>query len=198
MALTRKFLSAKGIEDEDVISAIIAAHRETVDGLKDTIDELKKFEEDAKRLKDVEKELSDLKEKGGDWEAKYQKEHDDFDAYKKNVENTKVREAKEKAYKAILVDAGIPEKHHAKIIKYSDVDALELDEEGNAKNAKEILKSVKEEWADHAETTQKSGAETFTPPQGDGKPAYDTSRATALVSRYNAERYGATPKKEGN
>lgn len=198
MALTRKFLSAKGIEDEDVISSIIAAHRETVDSLKDTIDELKKFEEDAKKLKDVQKELDDLKAKGGDWEVKYQKEHDDFEAYKKNMENEKVRKAKEDAYKEILKDAGIPEKHFAKIIKYSDVDAMELDDGGKIKTAKEVLKSVKEEWSDHITTTSKTGADTMTPPQGDQKPAYDTSRAKALVSQYTTERYGAQPKKEGN
>lgn len=198
MGLTRKFLSSKGIEDEEVQSAIIAAHRETIDGLKDTIDELKKYEEDSKRLKDVEKELNDLKEKGGDWEAKYQKEHSEFDAYKKNIENEKVRKSKEDAFKEILKDAGIPEKHFAKIVKYSDIDAMELDGEGKIKTANELLKSVKEEWSDHITNTSKSGVDTFTPPQGDQKPTYDTSRAKALVSQFTTERYGATPKKEGN
>ena len=45
MALTRKFLSALGIE-EDKVDEIIKAHTETVDALKEQRDELKADAED--------------------------------------------------------------------------------------------------------------------------------------------------------
>ena len=57
MALTRKYLSALGIEAEK-IDEIISAHTETVDGLKD---EIAKYKGDAEKLPAVQKELDELK-----------------------------------------------------------------------------------------------------------------------------------------
>ena len=57
MALSRKFLSALGIE-ADKIDEIINAHTETVDGLKD---ELSKAKTEAGKLPAIRKELEDLK-----------------------------------------------------------------------------------------------------------------------------------------
>lgn len=168
MALTRKFLAAKGLE-ADVIEDIIQAHTETVNGLKDEIDNYKKYKEDADKLTEVEKELSTLKAEaaknsGKDYDA-LKKEYDEF---KQSIENAKVKDAKVAAYKEILKDAGIPEKHFAKILKYSDVDSVELDAEGKIKTAKEIMDSIKEEWADHIEKSTKKGAETSKPPKNTG------------------------------
>ena len=53
MALTRKYLTALGIESEK-IDEIISAHTETVDGLKE---QLRQFEADAKKLPEVQAEL---------------------------------------------------------------------------------------------------------------------------------------------
>ena len=47
MALTRKFLASKGI-DEDVAEEIVKAHLETVSGLKDELEQYKKMEDFAK------------------------------------------------------------------------------------------------------------------------------------------------------
>lgn len=201
MALTRKFLASKGIE-ADVIDEIIAAHTETVSALKDEVDKLEKYKHDSAKLKEVQKELDELKSKQGETEdadsklAALQKE---FDDYKADIERKQTREAKETAYKEILKDAGIPEKHFAKILKYSDVDGIELTKEGKAKSASEILKTVKEEWSDHVETTETVGAKTSTPPtDGKGEQKYDTSAALKRVAQFNAERYGTVAeKKEG-
>ena len=72
MALTRSMLKGMGLTEEQV-GAIIDAHTETVDGLKD---KLKTAEADASKLKAVQKELDDLKaDKGDDYKSKYDKEH---------------------------------------------------------------------------------------------------------------------------
>ena len=60
MSLTRKWLASKGIE-ADVIDEIIAAHTETISGLKDSLDEAKKYEAKAKQYDEAKKELDDLK-----------------------------------------------------------------------------------------------------------------------------------------
>ena len=97
MALTRKSLKAMGLTDEQVDS-IVEMHTETVDGLKD---KLKTAEEKANKLDDVQKELDGLKANtGDDWKSKYEKEHTDFETYKKNVTAKETKAAKEKAVKA--------------------------------------------------------------------------------------------------
>ena len=170
MALSRKWLATLGV-DEDVIDKIVVAHGETVSGLKDEIAELEKYKSDAEKLKAVNKELSDLKAKVAEDSnkdqdyAKLKKEYEDFKA---SVENAKVHDAKVAAYKDILKDAGIPEKHFAKIIKYSDVDGIEFDAEGKVTKAKEIMDAIKEEWSDHIEKSAKKSAETAKPPKSTG------------------------------
>lgn len=181
MALSRKFLTAMGIGAEQ-IEQIIEAHTETVTGLKQQItdlgEELSKAKEtntaDSGRLKDVQKELDTLKAQvAKDEKAREGKDYDalkqEFEDYKAEVKRKAERAAKEEAYKSILKDAGIPERHFAKILKYSDVDGVELDDKGEITTRKEILKAVKDEWGDHITTEEKQGAESHNPPAG-GKP----------------------------
>lgn len=166
MSLTRRFLASKGIE-ADVIEEIITAHTETVNGLKDKLDEAEKYKAKAEQYDEAKKELDALKDevtKNGDYEA-LKKE---FDNYKADVEAKAARSKKEEAYKEILKDAGIPEKHYAKILKYSDVDGVEIGKDGKIKTAKELLESIKEEWGDHIETKFQSGVKTPTPPGSTG------------------------------
>lgn len=177
MALTRKQLSAMGIEAEK-IEQIIEAHTETVSGLKDEISKLEGQLADAKteagKLTGVQKDFDALKAQvAADEKAREGKDYDalkkEFDDYKAEVKRKAERTAKEDAYKAILKDAGIPERHFAKILKYSDVDGIELDDKGEAKTKKDILKAVKEEWSDHITTEETQGAEVQHPLTG-GKP----------------------------
>jgi len=172
MALTRKMLSAMEI-DSDKISQIIDGHAETVTALQDEIDKAKaetnKWKAEAEKLSGVQKELNDLKATvAADAKSREGKDYDklkkEYDDYKAEVQKQAVRASKEAAYKEILKDAGIPEKHFAKILKYSDVDGVELDDKGKITTAKEILKSIKEEWGDHIQKTETQGAGTATPP----------------------------------
>lgn len=166
--LTRKFLASKGLE-ADVIDEIIAAHTDTVNALKDKIDDYEKFKKDSEELKTVKAELEALKDDAAKNSGKdYEKLKAEFEAYKTEVENKAVREKKEAAFKDILKDAGIPEKHFAKIIKYSDIDALELDDKGKITTAKDVLKAIKEEWSDHIPTDSKKGAGVDNPPGNTG------------------------------
>lgn len=168
MALTRSFLASKGIE-ASVIEEIITKHTETVSGLKDDLDKANAYKAKAEKLDSVEKELNDLKaevaKNGG---KSYEALKKEFDDYKAEVAKKETRSLKEAAYKEVLKDAGIPEKHWAKILKYSDVDEVELDDKGQLKTKADILKSVKEEWSDHIEKKGQSGANTSTPPAGNG------------------------------
>lgn len=170
MALTRRMLSAMGIE-EDKADEIIKAHTETVDALKEQAEgnktdaaELEKLKEQVKSLK------ADLAEADkSDWEKKYNDLKNEYDGYKTEVENKATHSAKEAAYKQLLLDAGISEKRIATILKVSDIDGVELDKEGKIKSADKLTDSIKEEWADFIVTEHKEGAETSKPPASEGK-----------------------------
>lgn len=166
-AKVKEILSEAGADAEkiaDAVEKIISGHVATIDALKEERDS---YKEQAEKMPDLQKELDGLKKDAADGKD-YQTLKQEFEDYKKQVEAEKVRGAKEEAYKQILKDAGIPERHFAKILRYSDVDGMELDEEGKAKNAKELMKSIKEEWGDHIETTKTEGAKTPNPPGGTG------------------------------
>ena len=89
-----------------------------------------------------------------------------------------------------MKDAGVPEKHYAKIIRYSDIDTLELDDKGKIKTAKDVLKSIKDEWGDHVETVTEIGAGTAKPPVSDDSKEY-RSKADIMKIKDSAERQAA-------
>ncbi len=164
MALTRRMLKAMGIEDEK-IDQIIDAHTETVDALKDERDG---YKDDAAKLATVQKELDDLKKDGGDWQKKYEKEHADFEAYKTDITEKETKTAKESAYRALLKESGVSEKRIDAIVKITDVDAIELDNDGKIKDSAAKMEHIKAEYADFIETTTTKGANTAKPPVNGG------------------------------
>lgn len=160
MALTRKSLKAMGLTDEQVDS-IIEMHTDTVDGLKNDIS---KYKADAEKLPGVQKELDDLKAKGDDgYKEKYEKEHKAFEDFKTEQSNKEAHAAKEKAYRDLLIAAGISEKRVDSVLKVSDIDNVEL-EDGKIKGADELSKTIKTEWADFIISTETRGANTHNPP----------------------------------
>lgn len=173
MALSRKFLAALGVEAEKV-DEIITAHTETVDALKEERD---KYKADAEALPAVQKELADLKDatekagaSGNAYKVKYEAIKEEFDQYKADVEAKATRENKEKVYRDLLKEAGISEKRIDAVLKVSGdvIDNLDLDDDGKAKNAKDLVKSIADEWSDFVVKEGKKGAETSTPPGNAG------------------------------
>ena len=166
MALTRKFLAALGI-DADKVDEIIDAHTESINALKEQRDE---YKADAEKLPAVQKELDELKENNGDgYEAKYKELKKEYDDYKAEVAEKELKAKKESAYREILKDAGIGENHIAKVLKYTDWATVELEDDGKIKEAKNHIKSIKEEWPELIVTTSQKGADTHNPPEGSGK-----------------------------
>lgn len=169
MALTRKFLSALGI-DEEKAEQIIQAHVDTVDPIKSERD---KYKAEAEKVPALTEELKTLKEKAEGEDPykekfeKLQKEHNDFKA---EVEAKATTEKKETAFKAMLKDIGIPEKRIDSVMRVAfDGDKIELDDGGKVKEGDKLKESLKTEWADFIPTTKKEGANTATPPANTGK-----------------------------
>ena len=128
MSLTRKLLKGMGLTDEQV-DTIIEAHTDTVDGLKADIS---KYKGDAEKLPNVQKELDDLKAAGdGGFKEKFEKEHSDFENFKKTIQEKETKAAKESAAKAFFESKGITGNSLEIAMRGSsaEIAALELDGE---------------------------------------------------------------------
>ena len=191
MALTRKFLSALGIEAEK-IDEIIDAHTDTVNALKEERD---KYKASHEALQGVQKELDDLKkaaEQNG--ENPYKQQYDDlkkeYDDYKADVDARELAAKKKDAYSALLKKAGVSEKRIGAIVKVSQIDDVELDKDGKIKDADDLEKKLKEEWKDFIVTEETHGAETKTPPEGAGGGSNTPSRAAQVAQKHYEAVYG--------
>ena len=167
MALTRKFLSALGIE-EAKIDEIISAHADTVNALKEQRDG---YKADADKLPTVQRELDDLKasQSGDDpYKEKYENKAREFDEYKKSVEAKELKRSKSAAYKQVLKE--LKASHVDAILKasQSELEKIELDENGKIKDVDKLKESIKKEWADFIVEEGQQGANTATPPASEG------------------------------
>lgn len=102
------------------------------------------------------------------WKTKYDALKDDFEAYKKDITAKESKAARSNAYKELLKQAGVSEKRLDAVLKVSDIDSLEMGEDGKFKDSDKILEGIKNEWADFITTTETKGAETSTPPSNNG------------------------------
>lgn len=178
MALTRKGLLAAGLT-ENQVDFVMEGHTETVDGLKEERD---RYKADAEKLPGVQKELDDLKGKGDDgYKEKYESEHKAFEDYKKTVDAEKTTAAKEKALETALKKIGIADKRIATVAKMARadglLDALELDENGAAKDAAKFETSLKDGYGEFVVTTSTQGANTPNPPANNGGSGSITAEA---------------------
>lgn len=173
MGITRKMLKAMELDD-DKISQIIDAHQSTIDEIATERDKYKadaeKYKAEADRLGSVEKELvkanAKLEEANGVSE-KYKALQDEFNTYKDDVKAKATHALKEKAYRALLAEAGISDKRFDSIIRVTDLDSVDIDKDGNVKDKKPIVEGIKSEWADFIQTQGTQGAKTATPPAND-------------------------------
>lgn len=166
MALTRKFLVALDI-DKEKIEEIIEAHSETVEALKAERDG---YKADADALSGVKSELAEANkkiaeyEKAKDYKADYDSLKDEFDKFKAGVDKEKTDNLKSAAYKKLLKEVGISEKHIDAVARLQSLDELTLDKDGNIEKADEVKKARQEEFSEFMVKDGKEGAGTATPP----------------------------------
>ena len=196
MALTRKMLKAMGIEEEK-IEQIIEEHAETVNALKQQRDQ---YKVDAEKLPGVQKELDEYKEaaeKDGEnpYKAKYEDLQQQFDDYKADVTAKETKAKKTAAYRKLLKDAKVSEKRLDSILKLSPVDDIELDDNGEIKDAADVKKKIEEEWSDFIVTEETHGADSNNPPGGSGgrqgAGGGSKSRAAMIQQQYQNSLYGS-------
>lgn len=165
MSITRKMLKGMGLTEEQV-DTIIEEHTSVTDALKE---KAQKYESTAQKLATVEKELNDLKAGGSDWEDRYNKEHDAFEAYKKDIESKTEQESIKTAYKALLKDQNVSEKRIDTILKLTDFSEMKLTKDGKIANEEKVIEKIKEDWSDLITKESEKGADVSTPPNGGGQ-----------------------------
>ena len=199
MSLTRKFLSAMGIED-DKAEQIINAHLETVNPLKQERDDYKekseKYGDIQKELKTATDKLADYESKGDSWKVKYdalsedkKKLQKDFDDYKNDVASKALLAKKKDAYRNLLKEAGVSEKRLDAVMRLSDFD-FELGEDGAVQNKEALLEGIKKDWSDYIGTPSVQGADVSTPPAGNGKGDFPNTRAAQVAKAHYERIYG--------
>lgn len=195
MALTRKMLKAMGIE-EDKIDQIIDAHTETTEALKSERDSYKEkcdsYKENADKLEEVQSELNKLKKevKDNDWKGKYDKEHESFEAYKKDVEDKKTLDTVKSAYKKLLSECKVGEKQIDSIMRVTDFKDMKVGEDGNLENADKLKEGINDTWSGFITTTGTKGTDVQTPPDNNGANGGQSSRAAELAAKYHDNLYG--------
>lgn len=174
MALTRRFLSALGIEAEK-IDEIINAHAETVDALKAERDEFKEKAENYDKAKaDLDKaneKIEDLEKDGGKdsaYKVKYDALKEEFEEYKNGIEAENTKASKTKAYKELLKEIGISEKRIDTVARVADFDKIELNKDGSIKKADELKETLSKEWEDFIVQEHVEGADVNNPPKNKG------------------------------
>lgn len=197
MSLTRAMLKGMGLTDEQV-SAIIEEHTSVTDALKE---QRNKFKEDAEKLPGVQKEYDDLKKdyddlKAGvdndEWEKKYNKEHEEFEKYKSEIADKEQTAKVTEAYKKLLTECKVGEKHIGSILKVTNFKDLKLKEDGTLDGVDDLKKKIEEDWSGFISSTETHGADVETPPGGDGGKGGEggKSRAAELAKKYRENLYG--------
>ena len=203
MALTRKFLTALGIEDAKV-EEIISAHTEVTDSLKEERD---KFKTDAGKYAEAKAELDRIKAEaakdGGKnpFEDKYNALKEEFDKFKEENNAKAAHAKKESAYKAILKEAGVADKRIDSVLKVSDLSKIEFGEDGKIKGKENILEQIKKDWDDFIPEKGTVGVPEMNPPSSEGekKLSPDAVEAAKIFAELHAAQYGEIkqPAKEG-
>lgn len=195
MALTRAMLRGMGLTEEQ-IGAIIDEHTNVTSALKDQVAEYKEqiteFKEKASELVKVQKELDDLKKdiQDNDWKGKYDKEHGDFERYKTDVESKEKTAKVKAAYKKLLAECKVGEKHIDSIMRVTDFNNMKLGEDDVLEGAEDLKKKIGSDWSGFITTQETHGAGVETPPAGGTPGKEGTGRAAELAAKYHDNLYG--------
>lgn len=177
MALTRKLLKGMGLTEEQ-IDSIIDAHTDSLEGLQSKV---KSLEAEAAEAKDLKKQLEDLKG-GKDWKAEHDKVKKELDDYRAEQQGKELSAKKRAAYKALLEKGNIDPKRIETVLKADrdKIEALELDDKGEAKDADKLSEGIKADWADFVTTTVKKGVNNAKPPKSEGGSAMTKEEIMAI------------------
>lgn len=113
----------------------------------------------------------------------------EYETYKAEQEARVTTASKEEAFKGLLQDMNLSDKGINLAMKYTSMDAVELNDKGKIANAAALKKAVTEDWGDYITETVVQGADTATPPMN--TPVSGKTAAEILAIPDEAERMAA-------
>jgi hypothetical protein len=145
---------------DKVAEEICARHSADLESIKEERDNLKKEAESFSHFKEQAEKY------GGKnpYQVKYEALKEEFDKYKADTETKATKAKKESAYRKLLKDAGVAEKRLDAVLRVSDFDSIEFDDDGKVKDAEKLTESIKKEWSDFIPTSSQEGAPKHNPP----------------------------------
>lgn len=194
MSLTRAMLKGMGLTDEQV-GAIIEEHTSVTDALKEQRD---KFKSESEKVPSLEKDLENLRTEfdeykknsnQDDWKEKYNKEHEDFESYKNEIANKELISKTRDAYKKLLSECNVGEKHVDSILRVTDFKDMKLNEDGTLDNADRLKEKIADDWSGFISSKETRGANVETPPANNNS-SNKPSRAAELAAKYRENLYG--------
>lgn len=188
-AIIKKHIGEDGSIPSTAISAVVADIKTTVGnefvGKERYKAKLSEIDTMKAKLQDAEDSVTTAEK----WKEKYEESEKAFSDFKAEQSAKDTRSAKQKAYKALLKEAGLPENFRDRAMKGVSFDELELDEDGKFKDSDKITDGIKKEWGDCIGKTTKQGAKVSNPPSNTG--GSDMTKEEILAIKDTAARQKA-------
>jgi len=166
----RKWLAGiirnEDLSPEEKEQQIMEGHIGVTDGLKDKMEAL---QAEADKAQDLQRQIDSMTE-GEDYKAKYEKEHADFEDFKKKTaEDAQASKIKD-AYRQLLISEKISEKWLDRVMESADFSSMKLDKDGNLVDIDKLKESLDKKWGDVKTTVTTQGAKVENPPHaGSGR-----------------------------
>ena len=94
------------------------------------------------------------------------------------------------AYKSLLTEAKVGEKHIDSILRVTDFSAMKLDKDGKLNDSDKLTETIKKDWSGFITTQETKGSEPETPPNSNSGSGARTGRAKELAKQRYAQVYG--------
>lgn len=158
---SRSFLKSIGLTDEQV-TAVMDEHVSVTDALKQQRDA---FKADAEKVPALNQQIAALEAEKG-YKKRYEDEHTAHEALKQKIVDDEAAAKVKAAYRQLLVDEKISEKHLDAVLRATDFSGIKLGKDGKLENENDLRENAKKEWSDFIVTTSERGAHVSTPPAG--------------------------------
>lgn len=165
----RKIFEAAEIEvPKDVLGQICELHTSANEDLSEAVKTLRTDLENVEHERDAYKAKAPKDGEETISKSEYDRIVQDFNDYRNEIATKETKRTKEHAIRELLKGVGVSEKRLDTILRVTNLDDFELDENGDIKDADRHVEKAKSEWSDFIETTVTKGANTATPPANNG------------------------------
>lgn len=167
----KKILETHGIE-ESLIEAISSDIKKEIP--KEFVSKTQ-YNKKITEIGELNEKISTLESNVGadEYKEKFESLKQEFDSYKTQLETEKINTTKQQALKEALMSSGVKNDKLANLLlKEFDIETIELEEGNKLKNGEDLIKGVRETYADFFTVQKVVGNTPPTPPSNGSQKAY--------------------------